>query len=451
MPQQLSLCDIMITTFLPQHEQYKQYSTAWNLEAKQQPAIVALPKTTADIQAAVRLASEQNLGIAVMATGHGVGTPCNGGMLINTSAMHGAQIDPHTRTAKVQAGALWKDVIGPAYEHGLATLAGSAPHVGVVGYTMGGGFGFLGRKYGLNSAGITSAHLVTADGALLHVNADKHADLLWALKGGGGNFGIVTELEFKLYPLRQVYGGAVFYPIEDGAEVLEKFAGWTKQLPDEITTALAFMNVPDVPVVPEPLRGKQVVVVKGCYCGEQPDGGAEWFAPMRTISQPIVDTYTIMPVTEMDAISKDPVDPMGVLQYGGMMSELSPAAMQTILQIAGVNSGSPLTVVEIRLLGGALDNNGIQLMGEQKAQYSIIGIGGVRSPEMSTTIQSYLKSMSQTLQPYLTGEVFLNYMEAGPSPARVRAAYTSADWQRLVALKKQYDPGNSFRFNRNIV
>ena len=183
------------------------------------------------------------------------------------------------RTARVEAGALWKDVIPEAQAHGLAGLAGSAPHVGVVGYTMGGGFGWLGRKYGLNAAGVVGADVVTANGDLLRLSADENEDLFWGLKGGGGNFGIVTSLEFRLYPLATVYGGAVFYPVEKAPDVLDAYARWSVGLPDEMTTAVAFLNVPPLPLLPEPLRGRSVVVVRGCYCGEKPEDGGGCSGP----------------------------------------------------------------------------------------------------------------------------------------------------------------------------
>src|SRR5215218_8226296 len=205
----------------PGEEGYEEARAAWNLNARQSPAVVVLAGDAEDVLLAVRFAGDVGLGAGVMATGHGVGTPADGGVLINTSRMRGASVDPVLRTARVEAGALWGDVIPAARPHGLVTLAGSAPHVGVVGYTMGGGFGWLGRRYGLNSAGVTEAQMVTASGESLRVRPDENEDLFWGLKGGGGNFGIVTSLEFALYPLTAVFGGNLFYSLEQTAEVLD--------------------------------------------------------------------------------------------------------------------------------------------------------------------------------------------------------------------------------------
>jgi FAD/FMN-containing dehydrogenase len=204
----------------PGEEGYDEASRAWNLNAHQQPAMVILADGAEDVVAAVRFARDAGLGVGVMVTRHGVGTPADGGVLINRSRMRGVRVDPVLRTARVEAGELWKDVIPEAHTYGLATLAGSVSHVGVVGYTMGGGFAWLGRRYGLNSASVTAADVVTSSGELVRARSDENEDLLWGLKGGGGNFGIVTSLEFRFYPLATVYGGSVFYPIQKACEVL---------------------------------------------------------------------------------------------------------------------------------------------------------------------------------------------------------------------------------------
>mgnify|MGYP003286523087 CR=1 FL=1 len=212
-------------------------SLAWNLAARQTPALVVVAKGAADVLAAVRFAGEGGLGVGVMATGHGVGTACDGGVLINTSGMRGVRVDPVARTARVEAGALWTDLIHESQVHGLAGLLGSTSYVGIVGYTMGGGFGWLGRKYGFNAASVREADVVTADGELVRVSAEEHPDLFWGLKGGGGNFGIVTSLKFDLYPIGMLYGGNLIYPVEKAREVLDAYARWSADLPDEMTSA----------------------------------------------------------------------------------------------------------------------------------------------------------------------------------------------------------------------
>jgi FAD/FMN-containing dehydrogenase len=437
----------------PGDDGYDEASRAWNLNARQRPALVVMAESAADVVAAVRFARGAGMGVGVMATGHGVGAPCDGGLLVNTSRIRSVRVDPISRTARVGAGTLWKDVIPKAQAHGLAGLAGSAPHLGVVGYTMGGGFGWLGRKYGLNSASITEADVVTADSEVLRLSAEENADLFWGLKGGGGNFGIVTSLEFRLYPLTTVYGGSVFYPVRMAREVLELYARWSAGLPDEMTTAVAFMNVPPLPFLPDALRGRSVIAVKGCYCGERPEEGQEMFRPVREgLGEPVMDTFGQMPVAAMDAISKDPVDPIGVIQYSGMLSELSPEAIDALVGVAGTGSKSPLLIVEIRQLGGALARvpEHLSPMGSGDARFSLNAIGATFTPEMAEGVKAHLARVAVAMRPYQTGEVFVNFLEEDPAEDRVRAAYPPEDWERLVALKDEHDPNNHFRFNRNI-
>jgi len=205
------------TAFVSGDEGYEGARAAWNLNAHQHPAVVVVAEGAADVLAAVRLAREEGLGVGVMATGHGVAAPADGGVLINTSRMKGVRVDPETRTARVEAGAKWADVVPEAAALGLAGLQGSSSDVGVVGYTMGGGFGWLGRKHGFAADSVKEADVVTAEGELIRVSAHENADLFWGIKGGGGNFGIVTSLEFVLYPITYVYGGGPLLPGREGS------------------------------------------------------------------------------------------------------------------------------------------------------------------------------------------------------------------------------------------
>ena len=438
----------------PGEDGYEEASRAWNLNVDQSPALVVLAQGASDVIAAVRFARESGLGVGVMATGHGVGAACDGGVLINTSRMRGVRVDPVAQRARVEAGALWKDVIPEAQAHGLAGLVGSSSHVGVVGYTMGGGFGWLGRKYGLNSAGVREADVVNAEGKLLRVSAEEHEDLFWGLKGGGGNFGIVTSLEFDLYLLTSVYGGNIFYPVEKAHEVLSRYASWSAGLSDETTTGVAFLNIPPLPFVPEPLRGKSVITVRGCYSGEKPEAGEEIFRAVREgLGEPIMDTFSVMPIAAMDAISMDPVDPMGAVQYSELLRELTPEAIDALIEVAGADSGSPLIMLELRQLGGTLwgRQGDLNLMGSGEAKFIMNGIGATFTPEMAEGVKAHLARVADVTRPYQTGATYVNFMELDYASAeRVKAAYPPEDFERLVALKDRYDPQNVFRFNRNI-
>jgi hypothetical protein len=340
-----------------------------------------------------------------------------------------------------------------AQAFGLAGLLGSSSGVGVVGYTMGGGFGWLGRKYGFNADGVREADVVTADGELRRVSAYEYPDLFWGLKGGGGNFGVVTSLEFALYPLTTVYGGDLFYPMERAPEVLDLFSRWVETLPDEVTAAVTFLNIPPIPEIPEPLSGGSFISVRGCYCGEPPEAGEELLRPWRDFGEPVVDTFRVMSYREMDMISMDPVDPIGAYTHVEMLGDLTPEAIDTLVEVAGVDSGSPLIQLELRRLGGALTRPPADLspIGRRDSKYTMQGVGATPAPEVAQTVQAHLAYVAEAMSPYKTGATYINFLELdGASPERVRAAYSPEDWERLVELKDRYDPDNLFRFNRNI-
>jgi FAD/FMN-containing dehydrogenase len=439
--------------YVPGDEGYDEARAAWNLNAHQHPALVVVAEGAADVLAAVRLAREQGLGVGVMATGHGVAAPADGGVLINTSRMKGVHVDPETRTARVEAGVKWADLAPEAAAHGLAGLQGSSSDVGIVGYTMGGGFGWLGRKHGFAADSVKEADVVTADGELIKVSAHENADLFWGLKGGGGNFGIVTSLEFALYPITQVFGGNLFYPVERAAEVLELYGRWSEELPEEVTSGMAFMNLPPLPMIPEPIRGGSFIVVRFCYTGEDlREKGEELLRPFReAFGEPVMDTFGVMPYEAMDAISMDPVDPMGAYGHSEMLHDLSPETRETLVELGGADS--PLVMLELRQLGGSLSRPPADLnpMGRSDSKFILYALGATFSPEMAQAVQSYLAYVAEAAKPHASGTQYVNFMDLdGATPERVRAAYSPEDWDRLVALKDRYDPNNTFRFNRNI-
>src|SRR5919205_1025965 len=398
--------------YAPGEDGYEQARKAWNLNAHQHPALVVMPAGAADVLSAVRLARDEGLGVGVLATGHAVAIPCDGGVLINTSRMRGVRVDPEAQTARVEAGALWADVIAEAQVFGLAGLVGSSSGVGVVGYTMGGGFGWLGRKYGFNADSVREADVESADGELLKVSAYEHPDLFWGLKGGGGNFGIVTSMEFALYPLTTVYGGNLFYPLERTQEVLALYVRWVETLPDEMTTAVAFMNFPPMPELPEPLRGESFVSVRGCYCGEPPEEGEELLKPWREFGDPQVDMFGVMPYKQMDMISMDPPDPLAFYSHVELLHELSPEAIDKLVGLAGVESESPLIMLELRQLGGALARPPADLspIGRRDSRFIMFGLGISPTPEpmpeVAQRVQGHLARVAEEMRPYETGATY---------------------------------------------
>ena len=382
-----------------------------------------------DVVAAVLLAKDQGLGVGVLATGHGVAAPCDGGVLINTSRIRGVSVDAESQSATVEPGALWSDVTPEAQAHGLVGLAGSSSGVGVVGYTLGGGYGWLGRKYGFAAESMREADVVTADGELVKASAEENTDLFWGLKGSGGNFGVVISLEFALYPLRTVYGGGIYYPVEKAPQVLDLYARWVTEVPDEMTTSVTFLNFPPLPALPEALRGKSVITVRACYGGDPPEAGQELIRPWRELGEPVMNSFQTMPCNEMDSISMDPTDPTAAYGHVELLGDLSADTITTLVDLAGADSDSPLTTLELRELGGALEGTSSEL-----------------SP-----IGRNLGYVAESTRPYQTGATYVNFLELdGATPERVKASYSPEDWERLVALKDRYDPDNTFRFDRNI-
>lgn len=424
---------------------------AWNRNARQHPALVVVAEDAADVVAAVRYARDERMGVAVLATGHGTAAPCDGGMLVNTSRMTGVRIDPHTRTARVEAGARWSDVVPRAAAHGLAGLPGSSSGVGVVGYTMGGGFGWLGRRYGYASGSVTRAEVVTADGELRTASTTENPDLFWGQGGGGGNFGIVTALEFALHPVREVYAGNLYYPVDRAREVLECYAGWNRTLPDDMMSAATFRKFPPLPMIPEPFRGRSFIAVRGCWCGADLAAGERVLAPVRAaLGEPAIDTFTVMPAAGLDAVSMDPVDPVSGHQHTELLRDLTAASIETLVALG---TDSLLVMLEARQLGGALSRRTSDLhpMGHTDARFTLNAIGVTPTHESAQVVRDYLAHLAEAVAPHATGGTYLNFLELdGATPQRVRAAYSAPDWARLVALKDRYDPHNLFRFNRNI-
>jgi Berberine and berberine like len=292
---------------------------------------------------------------------------------------------------------------------------------------------------------------------LLRVSAYEHPDLFWGLKGGGGNFGIVTSMEFALYPLTTVYGGNLFYSLERAGEVLELYNRWIDTLPDEMTTAVAFMNFPPLPAVPEPLRSEQFISVRGCYCGDPAVEGEELLRPWREFGEPLVDTFRVMPFREMDMISMNPVDPIGAYTRVELLGELSQESINKLVELAGVESKSPLVTLELRQLGGALARPPADLspIGRRDSRFIMYGLGVSptpdATPEVAQRLREHLAYVAEEMRPYETGVTVVNFLVVGDwNLERTPASYSPEDWERLVELKDRYDPNNLFRFNRNI-
>jgi FAD/FMN-containing dehydrogenase len=442
---------------VPDDEGYDAARQTWNVTTfEQQPAIVVLPLSAADVVPAVAFAREHNLSIAVQGGGHGHPLPADGALLVNFADMAAVRVTPAAvgsgGTARVDAGAKWREVIAAAHPHGLAPLNGFAATVGVVGYTLGGGVGWLARQYGAAAGSVRFAEVVTGDGRLRQVNEQSHSDLFWGLRGGGGNFGIVTALEFELYPVKDVFGGFVVYPLALGKEALTAYAEWTKSVPDAMTSAVRLVHYPPAPVIPEPLRGASAIAIMACYNGSTSEGEA-LLKPLRSIGTPLLDTIRRMPYAQVGTIANDPAEapPLFTAMDSGGLRALSSDAIDSLLRIAG-DRAAGIFLVEVRHMGGALARQPEASMPFSfRSPWFISALAAAPTPDALHGGERSLGTLLQALKPTLTGERLINGLDAGNAgPHLTRAGYSPESYQRLVALKNKYDPGNIFRFNHNI-
>ncbi len=344
-----------LTLVRPGDDGWDEARQAWNLAVDQQPEAVALPETAEQVVLAVRWAREQGLRVAAQGTGHGAAAmgALDGTLLVKTHRMRGVRIDPELHRARVDAGVLWAEVAEAASQHGLAGLAGSSPDVGVVGYTLGGGLSWLGRRHGLAANSVLAVELVTAEGRLVRADADSEPDLFWALRGGGGNLGVVTALEIELFPIAEVVAGVLWWPIERSGEVLHAWRELTASgLPDELTTVGRYLRLPPLPEIPEPVRGKSFVVVEAIHLGDRAEAD-RLLAPLRALG-PVMDTVDTIPVQALSRMHMDPEHPIPGGGDGVMLAALPAEAIDALERVVGPEAQSPLLSVEIRQLGGEL-------------------------------------------------------------------------------------------------
>ncbi|MEJ3742857.1 FAD-binding oxidoreductase [Actinomycetes bacterium KLBMP 9797] len=392
------------------------------------PAVVVEASGPADVRAAVVAARRRGLPFAVQATGHGTYVPADGGLLVKTSGLASVLVDPDRRIARVGPGARWGAVLAAAAPFGLAPLSGSSPSVGVVGYTLGGGLGWLARRYGFAADSVVRADVVTADGRQVTASADRDPDLFWALRGGGGNFGVVTGMEFRLHPVSTVYAGAAYFPAERAGEALAAYRDWAATVPDELSTAILLRRMPDTDSTPAAVRGRRVLVVKAMYAGAA-DRARRLLAPLwSTLGTPLLDEMRPTPYAEA-AMGGTPA------RYLDLFRTLPDAALEA-LDAAHAAPESPISTVEIRHWGGAMARPGADA-----------GPVGHRDAPFSVIVDAAVPALTRQLSPHGIGGSFLNFLA---DPARVATAYTAANYQRLREVKAAYDPDNVFRVNHNV-
>jgi len=419
----------------------------FNLAVDQRPAAIVLPRHPKEVAAVMRFARREGLRVAPQRTGHNMGPlgRLEDSILLKTDAMDRVTVDAAGRRAAVGAGARWEDVIAAASELGLAALHGSTLDVSIAGYTLGGGMGWYARKHGLAANHVTAIEVVTPDGEIRCATPERDAELFWALRGGGGNFGVVTALEFELFPLREVFAGALFFPIERTAEVLHAWREWTATAPEDVTSVGRILQFPPLPEVPEPLRGKSFALVEAVFlCGAE---AAELrLEPLRALG-PAMDTFATQPPAGIAELHMDPRDPVPYDSAHAMLGELDAAAIEALVEATGPESGSALVSVELRHCGGALARAeaGAGAVATLPGEYAFFAVG-IADPGLAEKTDADLDRVARALRPYAAGR-YLNFVEERADAAGFFPPLVA---MRLEAARETYDPDRVMHANHEI-
>jgi FAD/FMN-containing dehydrogenase len=403
---------------------------------------------------AVRFARERELLVAVRSGGHGVGgqAVCDGGLVIDVSPMKGIRVNPRARTARAEAGVLWGELDRETQLHGLATVGGIVTHTGIAGLTLGGGIGWLTRKHGATVDNLVSADLVTADGELLTVSEDENPDLFWGVRGGGGNFGIVTSFEYRLHPVGPVVlAGPIFHPFDEAGDVLRFYRDFIAAAPDELTTIFDLSVAPEAPFLPEDVHGKPIVMIGACYAGA-PEDGVEAVRPLKEFGTPIADLLEPKPYTALQSMF-DPLVPHGWHRYWKSVElpPLTDAAIDTLVEHAAAVT-SPKSYCIVFQLGGALARVGEEATAYcQRDATHNVNINAVWTPDDAEGERhmGWAREFFSAMRPHAGGGVYVNFL-GDEGADRVRQAYGRRQYERLARLKQTYDPTNFFRMNQNI-
>ena len=425
---------------------YDDARTVWNRMIDRRPALIARCAGPDDVVAALRFARERDLVISVKGGGHNVTgyAVCAGGLMLDLSAMREARVDAERRVVLVGGGATWKDVDTATQREGLATVGGIVSSTGVAGLTLGGGHGWLMRKHGLACDNLVAAEIVTADGARLRASAEEHPELFWGLRGGGGNFGIVTSFEFRLHPVSTILGGMLLHPLTRAREVLQVYRDLATSAPDELTAGVLVTTWHD---------GTPVIAAALCYGGAV-DVGERVIAPLRRLGRPILDAVRPMAYAELQSMF-DATNPPGCWYYKTGYLDANrfreDRFIDILLERCDFPSPSPLSRIYIEHLGGAMGRvpRDETAFVHRSARFDLIVIAGGFRPEDAEQNIRWARATSDAMRPFMSGGAYVNYLGADAGIDAVRSAYGPA-YQRLVALKDRYDPANVFRLNQNI-
>ena len=421
---------------------------AFNLAVDQQPALVAVVRDAKDVVAAVRFAADNGLRVAPQVGGHNAGPlgDLSGSILLKTAEMNSFEIDAPKGQVRAEAGVKWGPLVDVLSTEGLVALSGSARDVSVVPYSLGGGLGWLGRKRGLQANAVTAVELVTADGRQVRADQDTEPELFWAVRGGAANFGIVTAIEFELFPLQEMYGGSLFFPFERASEVVHAWREWGLTLPDEVSTTMKLVEFPLLPTIPETLRGNSYSAVQAAVIGDEAysDGIV---APLRALG-PEIDTFKELEPGDLSHIALDPEEPLPLLGDGRLFGDIPPDGFDRFVANAGPGSGTELQVAEMRLLGGALGRSqeGHGAVEKLDGTYTAYLVGTIADPANADAIFARINKVYGAMREYESGR-YLNFAELSSEPEQFFGAERTA---RLRRLREQWDPHRLLHANHQI-
>ena len=421
---------------------------SFNTSVEITPAGVAYPRDVGEVVEAVDHARRLGLRVAPQATGHNVAAygALDDALLIDVRYLQDVEIDPGAQRVRVGAGVKWERVSPALSEHGLAGLHGSSPDVGIAGYSLGGGIGWLARRYGMQTNSVTAFELVLADGRHVRAHADQEPELFWALRGGNGNFGVVTAIEFAVYPVEELYAGTMFFPFDRSAEVLHTWAGMLGGLPDELMTWTSIMHFPDAPFVPEHARGGSFIVVSGAFLGDERDGRM-LLDPIREL-EPVVDTYAMVPPAALGDLAMDPPEPLPFHLGHQLLESFGPEAVAAVLAVAGPDSDAPFGMVQFRHMGGALSRvaPGAGARATLPGEVGMVALGVTPDEASVAPVRAAIDDLERALLPWRAGD-YPNFIERPVDTSRFFDAET---WRRLQDVKAEYDPDDVFRGNHKI-
>ena len=436
----------------PADPHYDETRAVWNAMIDKRPALIIRCAGVADVIAAVQFARSQELEIAVRGGGHSLPgfSTSDGGIVIDLSAMKGIRVDPDAERVVAQGGVTWRELDHETQAFGLALTGGLISTTGIAGFTLGGGIGWLMRKYGLTCDNLEAVDLVTADGRLVRASEHENPELFWGLRGGGGNFGIVTSFEFRLHRVGPtVLAGPIFFPGEQATQILRGYREYTADLPDEMTTLVNLTTAPPAPFLPADVHGKKVVAVIGVYAGP-PDEGRRIAEPLRHLGTPITDLLGPMPYTMMQSLL-DGLFSAGARNYfkAGYLAGLSDEAIDTLVRFHGP-SISPSSEIHIQHLGGAVARvpDGATAFGGREAPYLMNVVARWTDPGTDDAQIAWARDLYAAAEPFTTGGTYVNFLSEGDD--RVAAAYGPDKLERLARLKEAWDPTNAFRLNQNV-